>query len=1213
MGDTVEICVDFQTDSSNSGDRVTMGYKNGGSGWVNGDVIYDAQEDNNNLNTICVDQVLDNYVGEHHVRGKLVWQFSARPANDICDEPTYYDHDDLEFFVLDKLAPTQISWNLDNGTTTGNNLDVIRGNTINSTVVWDLPLQSGFAIHNSTGSFVSYAVDSFENNQTIYTLDTSDLVTYPSIGPIQISTMQANDLYFDITGNSSGTRDFTVFAEVELNQSSLLPNVGYQGLNSTMSCQFIDANINTETYSNIDVNFYKNGSFLGSNLTDITGFASYSFQENSLGTFNISCIAQTNVSKYFIATSFAQDSKDLIVRVNNSDITIPIISDISADPSLFSIGGVTTITANVTDDINLDSVFVVITFPNTTTTSFPMVNVGGDIFNYTFTQTAQDGDYKYYILALDNSSNPAFSSTKNLEVVGVRAFIGIQSQQNLFKLGQSLNLTSFTKTEDITNTIYSEVGDVNFISYSFDSSDEGWTSSGTQDEWERGVPSDADLNTCDSSNCWVTDLNANYNNNANNVIESPVIDMTDRFNPVVNFWREIKLVAGISDRIFFESFDGVSWNLLYQNTIGAHDQEGAFYTYYPSEIEDISNSQFRFRMTSTGSGVDEGFAFDSFNLSFDPREDWDKDWNYINSTFGTDVTKITAIKFGINVTIYNSTGSDLNGNPSPDIEFQIFNGTDYSTSRYCNLDNTKIYPFYCSFVIKNTPEYLNAWNESTLRNVRFRVVDIDQQDNITFTNIKREYITPSIVENNGEGQLTAYLLQQFKNSSGGIVATLNFAPISINPAEAKQLSDFWSYSISGNFQLGTYSAYVAITDVLGNVLQNEDDFSFINDSYEFTIQSLIINYLNPSESFNNTETFLTNITLNTSSYGFGGWCGYSLNGQANVTMNNPSLNYLESTVENISDGPNTMEVFCNDTDGDIVTTGMRFFNISEPPRINFITPTPTNNSVINQTWAFINTSIQDSTFNSSWLEFDSIIYPMSCSFIGGITQICNYNISIKNNNYSYRVCANDSLSNVFCTDFRNVQINATLPQLSLLSPINGSKIFLGNYLNITLGSDLPLNASWYSINLGTNMSMSFLSPTLWNSSILLGTGYYIITAYANDSLNNLMSTEHYFYVLPDKHIRVSKSISSLGDSQYQIKYNFTNFGEWKNHTLLELIPSTILKNSSTIVPNSTDILGFGDLEIYTFSQNKNSSFMFSSVYNISVMSSLVDLFAFGQE
>ena len=238
---------------------------------------------------------------------------------------------------------------------------------------------------------------------------------------------------------------------------------------------------------------------------------------------------------------------------------------------------------------------------------------------------------------------------------------------------------------------------------------------------------------------------------------------------------------------------------------------------------------------------------------------------------------------------------------------------------------------------------------------------------------------------------------------------------------------------------------------------------------------------------------------------------------------------------------------------------------------------------------------------------------MSCSFIGGITQICNYNISIKNNNYSYRVCANDSLSNVFCTDFRNVQINATLPQLSLLSPINGSKIFLGNYLNITLGSDLPLNASWYSINLGTNMSMSFLSPTLWNSSILLGTGYYIITAYANDSLNNLMSTEHYFYVLPDKHIRVSKSISSLGDSQYQIKYNFTNFGEWKNHTLLELIPSTILKNSSTIVPNSTDILGFGDLEIYTFSQNKNSSFMFSSVYNISVMSSLVDLFAFGQE
>ncbi|MEC8339057.1 MAG: hypothetical protein VXZ40_00400, partial [Nanoarchaeota archaeon] len=941
-----------------------------------------------------------------------------------------------------------------------------------------------------------------------------------------------------------------------------------------------------------------------------SGWAQYSFIEPTIGNYNITCNTSNDASNFFYATPFSESTRQLFVRANNTDITIPTITNVTSNPSLFSVGGVTTISANVIDDVLVDQVFVYIRFPNTTLVSFPMTLVGGNIYEYDFTQTTQDGNYEYYVYALDNTSNPAYSSIKNFETVGVRSFIGIQSQQNIFKLGEDLNLTPFTKTEDIDPSIYSEVGDVNYIFYSFDSSDEGWTHSGTQDEWERGVPTDSDLNTCDSGNCWATDLDNNYNNNANNNIRSPVLDMSGRSNTIINFWREIRYQNPTADNIFLESFDGSAWNSIYQNTIGAVDQEGAFYTYYPSEVDDVSNAQFRFRVLTNGAGVQEGFVFDSFNISFNPREDWDKDWNYITSSFGSDVTKVTAIKVGINITNYDASGSNSNSNSQPDIEVQIYNGTGYSTSRFCNLDDTKTYPYYCDFVVKNIDEYMDSWANSVNRNIRFRVVDIDQGDTISFTDIKREYVTPSIVENNGIGQMSAYLLQQFRNSSGGVVSTLYFNPISINPGESIQLGDFWNYSIAGNFQLGNYTAYVALTDASGNILQNEDDGSFINDSYAFTIQSLIINYLNPSEILNNTESFRINITLDTSSYGFGGWCGYSLNGAANVSMSNPSLNYLEAFVNDFPDGNHQIEIFCDDSDGDIVTSGVRDFVVSEPPRINFVVPTPANNSIHPTSIFDVNVSVDDATFDSAWLEFEGENLPLSCTFDLGISYYCNGSAGIKNGIYSYRVCANDSLDNINCTETRTIQINAPLPVLTLLSPLNNSKIFLGDELNITLDSTLPLDSVWYSIaGIVINDTLSPLSSTLWDGYRNLTTGRYDLYVEVNDSFDNRVNLSHVFYVLPDKHVRVSKSIILPGNNSIVVNSTVENFGFWQNYTYAELLPSPFTRISASTPEDFSEVIGLDTLYYYDLSLPINSTFTLQSNYQRTLLGNAGDFFS----
>jgi len=65
----------------------------------------------------------------------------------------------------------------------------------------------------------------------------------------------------------------------------------------------------------------------------------------------------------------------------------------------------------------------------------------------------------------------------------------------------------------------------------------GFTHSGTNDDWDRGLPSYAPITTCASgSHCWATALNAPYSNTSDQVLLSPAIDLTDLVAPIVVSW-----------------------------------------------------------------------------------------------------------------------------------------------------------------------------------------------------------------------------------------------------------------------------------------------------------------------------------------------------------------------------------------------------------------------------------------------------------------------------------------------------------------------------------------------------------------------------------------------------------------------------------------------------------------------------------------------------
>src|SRR5206468_1669816 len=76
----------------------------------------------------------------------------------------------------------------------------------------------------------------------------------------------------------------------------------------------------------------------------------------------------------------------------------------------------------------------------------------------------------------------------------------------------------------------------------FETGDGGFTHSGVQDEWQRGLPSGASapILSCNSgTSCWKTDLTGTYNDNASEDLLSPAISLSGLAAPITASWAQI--------------------------------------------------------------------------------------------------------------------------------------------------------------------------------------------------------------------------------------------------------------------------------------------------------------------------------------------------------------------------------------------------------------------------------------------------------------------------------------------------------------------------------------------------------------------------------------------------------------------------------------------------------------------------------------------------
>ncbi|MCR9245481.1 MAG: choice-of-anchor B family protein [bacterium] len=169
------------------------------------------------------------------------------------------------------------------------------------------------------------------------------------------------------------------------------------------------------------------------------------------------------------------------------------------------------------------------------------------------------------------------------------------------------------------------IGTVNELFYDDFETDQGWTSGGSNDDWERGAPggqsgtsggtawqdpSQAFQGAFVIGNDLGTGTNGSYANNSSNWIRSPIIPTNNLQNLRLQFRRWLEVYPGDIATV------RVNGAIVYAMTIGNNDSS---WVPVDLDISNITNSanqvQISFELQTNGSGISGGWTIDEVRLT----------------------------------------------------------------------------------------------------------------------------------------------------------------------------------------------------------------------------------------------------------------------------------------------------------------------------------------------------------------------------------------------------------------------------------------------------------------------------------------------------------------------------------------------------------------------------------------------------------------------
>ncbi len=161
--------------------------------------------------------------------------------------------------------------------------------------------------------------------------------------------------------------------------------------------------------------------------------------------------------------------------------------------------------------------------------------------------------------------------------------------------------------------------------------------------------------------------------------------------------------------------------------------------------------------------------------------------------------------------------------------------------------------------------------------------------------------------------------------------------------------------------------YYNLTVVANDGLSSSDNSTVV----EFRLDSTtpVVSITSP---VNDSRFNISSVTFNVSISESVEWCGLSIDGGANISMelnsSRTGANYTNSSVE---DGKHTFTVYCNDSAGNLGTATYDLLVDTIDPNIYFTNVTPGNGSFIAEDHLIVNVSVNDSSNVSVFVDFDN--------------------------------------------------------------------------------------------------------------------------------------------------------------------------------------------------------------------------------------------------
>lgn len=227
---------------------------------------------------------------------------------------------------------------------------------------------------------------------------------------------------------------------------------------------------------------------------------------------------------------------------------------------------------------------------------------------------SSDEDFKEYTVyrsttsgsgyeAIATTSSNSFSDA-NVED-GATYFYTVTSRD--YSGNESERSNEVSLTVDLPEVLYSD---------NFDGdTDGGWTHSGAQDEWERGVPAAPGPSQAVSApNVWGTDLNGSYEHSSDASLVSPVIDLTRASHAALSFshWFELETKYDTGS-VEITKDNGATWTELAKYS---HSTDGKQWSTVVLNLDSYAGQQvkLRFHVKSDSSVAKAGWYIDNVSI-----------------------------------------------------------------------------------------------------------------------------------------------------------------------------------------------------------------------------------------------------------------------------------------------------------------------------------------------------------------------------------------------------------------------------------------------------------------------------------------------------------------------------------------------------------------------------------------------------------------------